>query len=73
MYLLLLHSHSSNLDGFIVNGSSPVAFKFAAKKSIFLVPFLGWSSRWGFDFVAIDRSHRYVRWLRVDNLTICGS
>ncbi|GMF44836.1 unnamed protein product [Phytophthora fragariaefolia] len=51
-------SHSSNLDGFIVNGSSPVAFKFAAKKSIFLVPFLGWVSRWGFDFVAIDRSHR---------------
>ncbi|KAG6574532.1 1-acyl-sn-glycerol-3-phosphate acyltransferase [Phytophthora cinnamomi] len=56
--VVCMFSHSSNLDGFIVNGSSPVAFKFAAKKSIFLVPFLGWSARWGFDFVAIDRSHR---------------
>ncbi|CEG38761.1 1-acyl-sn-glycerol-3-phosphate acyltransferase [Plasmopara halstedii] len=56
--VVCMFSHSSNLDGFIVNGSSPVAFKFAAKKSIFLVPFLGWSSRWGFDFVAIDRSNR---------------
>ncbi|KAG2771377.1 hypothetical protein JG687_00004754 [Phytophthora cactorum] len=56
--VVCMFSHSSNLDGFIVNGSSPIAFKFAAKKSIFLVPFLGWSSRWGFDFVAIDRSHR---------------
>ncbi|CAI5743037.1 unnamed protein product [Hyaloperonospora brassicae] len=56
--VVCMFSHSSNLDGFIVNGSSPVAFKFAAKKSLFLVPFLGWSARWGFDFVAIDRSHR---------------
>ncbi|KAL3667031.1 hypothetical protein V7S43_007974 [Phytophthora oleae] len=56
--VVCMFSHSSNLDGFIVNGSSPVAFKFAAKKSIFLVPFLGWTSRWAFDFVAIDRSHR---------------
>ncbi|KAG2507349.1 hypothetical protein JM16_009000 [Phytophthora kernoviae] len=56
--VVCMFSHSSNLDGFIVNASSPVAFKFAGKKSIFMVPFLGWSSRWGFDFVAIDRSHR---------------
>ncbi|RMX62875.1 hypothetical protein DD238_007197 [Peronospora effusa] len=56
--VVCMFSHSSNLDGFIVNGSSPTAFKFAVKKSLFLIPFLGWSSRWGFDFVAIDRSHR---------------
>ncbi|CAH0481803.1 unnamed protein product [Peronospora belbahrii] len=56
--VVCMFSHSSNLDGFIVNGSSPIAFKFAAKKSLFLIPFLGWSSRWGFDFVAIDRSRR---------------
>ncbi|KAI9913467.1 hypothetical protein PsorP6_004990 [Peronosclerospora sorghi] len=56
--VVCMFSHSSNLDGFIVNASSPIAFKFAGKKSLFLVPFLGWSSRWAFDFVAIDRSHR---------------
>lgn len=56
--VVCMFTHSSNLDGFMVNASSPVPFKFAAKKSLFLVPFLGWSSRWGFDFVAIDRSHR---------------
>uniref|UniRef100_A0AAV1UCE4 Phospholipid/glycerol acyltransferase domain-containing protein n=1 Tax=Peronospora matthiolae TaxID=2874970 RepID=A0AAV1UCE4_9STRA len=56
--VVCMFSHSSNLDGFIVNNSSPIAFKFAAKKSLFLVPFLGWSARWGYGFVAINRSHR---------------
>lgn len=34
--------------------------QFAAKKSLFLIPFLGWTARWGFEFVAIDRGNRYV-------------
>ncbi|DBA03137.1 TPA: hypothetical protein N0F65_003857 [Lagenidium giganteum] len=56
--VICMFSHASNLDGFIVNSSSPVSFKFAAKKSLFMVPFMGWASRWGFGFVAIDRSNR---------------
>ncbi|TDH67038.1 hypothetical protein CCR75_008227 [Bremia lactucae] len=68
--VVCMFSHSSNLDGFIVNGSSPIAFKFAAKKSIFLVPFLGWTSRWGFDFVAIDRSHRKAALKSLKDLAI---
>ncbi|KAF1331118.1 1-acyl-sn-glycerol-3-phosphate acyltransferase, partial [Globisporangium splendens] len=31
---------------------------FAAKKSLFMLPFLGWVARWGFGFVAIDRGNR---------------
>ncbi|TYZ67112.1 hypothetical protein PybrP1_006723 [[Pythium] brassicae (nom. inval.)] len=56
--VVCMFSHASNLDGFIVNAFSPAAFKYAAKKSVFLVPFLGWTSRWGFEFVAIDRGNR---------------
>ncbi|KAJ0409820.1 hypothetical protein P43SY_005714 [Pythium insidiosum] len=56
--VVCMFSHASNLDGFIVNGMSPVAFKYAGKKSLFLIPFLGWASRWGFGYVAIDRSNR---------------
>ncbi|GLE00458.1 hypothetical protein PINS_up009215 [Pythium insidiosum] len=56
--VVCMFSHASNLDGFIVNAMSPVAFKYAGKKSIFMIPFLGWASRWGFGYVAIDRSNR---------------
>jgi 1-acyl-sn-glycerol-3-phosphate acyltransferase len=37
-----------------------VFLQFAAKKSLFLIPCLGWAARWGFDFVAIDRGNRYA-------------
>uniref|UniRef100_K3WMJ8 Phospholipid/glycerol acyltransferase domain-containing protein n=1 Tax=Globisporangium ultimum (strain ATCC 200006 / CBS 805.95 / DAOM BR144) TaxID=431595 RepID=K3WMJ8_GLOUD len=56
--VVCMFSHASNLDGFIVNETSPTAFKFAAKKSLFMLPFLGWVARWGFGFVAIDRGNR---------------
>lgn len=56
--VVLMFSHASNLDGFLVNSMSPVGFTFAAKKSIFMIPFLGWAARWGFGYVAIDRSNR---------------
>jgi 1-acyl-sn-glycerol-3-phosphate acyltransferase len=32
--------------------------QYAAKKSLFLIPFMGWLSRWGFGFVPIDRGNR---------------
>ncbi|CCI45973.1 unnamed protein product [Albugo candida] len=56
--VICMFSHSSNLDGILVNKVSPVAFKFAAKKSLFMIPFLGWVARWFLQFVAIDRSNR---------------
>lgn len=56
--VVCMFSHASNLDGFIVNSMSPVAFKYAAKKSLFMVPILGWASRWCLGFVPIDRSNR---------------
>ncbi|TMW62638.1 hypothetical protein Poli38472_005256 [Pythium oligandrum] len=55
---VFMFSHASNLDGFVVNAASPVALKFGAKKSLFMIPLLGWGARWCLDYVAIDRSNR---------------
>jgi 1-acyl-sn-glycerol-3-phosphate acyltransferase len=56
--VVAMFSHASNLDGFLMNAVSPIAFRYAGKKSLFLIPFLGWTSRWGFGYVAIDRRNR---------------
>nr|CCA21508.1 conserved hypothetical protein [Albugo laibachii Nc14] len=80
--VICMFSHSSNLDGILVNKASPVAFKFAAKKSLFMVPFMGWVARWFLQFVAIDRSNRksavqslraLARLVHVEGNSICMS
>ncbi|OQS01809.1 hypothetical protein THRCLA_05742 [Thraustotheca clavata] len=51
-------SHASNLDGLMIQGSSPTVLKFIGKKSLFLIPIVGWVFRWGFGNIPIDRSNR---------------
>ena len=40
---LLMYSHGSNLDPFIINSRCPVLSKWVAKESIMLIPLLGWA------------------------------
>jgi 1-acyl-sn-glycerol-3-phosphate acyltransferase len=39
---LLLFQHSSNLDGYLIQADCPMAFKWIGKKSILLIPIIGW-------------------------------
>lgn len=51
-----MFTHASNLDPVIV-ASGPYAFKWIAKRSLFRVPFFGWTlAGWG--HIAIDRNDR---------------
>ncbi|EQC35531.1 hypothetical protein SDRG_06822 [Saprolegnia diclina VS20] len=54
---VMMFSHGSNLDGLMIQGSSPVVLKFIGKKSLFLIPIVGWVFRWGFGNIPIDRSN----------------
>lgn len=56
--MLGMFSHSSNLDAFIVKGYSDISFKFVGKKSLFMLPIIGWVTRWGFGAIPIDRRNR---------------
>ena len=51
-------SHASNLDSLIIQAFSPITFKFIGKKSLFMIPIVGWVTRWGFGAIPIDRSNR---------------
>ncbi|OQR91061.1 hypothetical protein ACHHYP_05021 [Achlya hypogyna] len=55
---VMMFSHGSNLDGLMIQGSSPTVLKFIGKKSLFLIPIVGWVFRWGFGNIPIDRSNR---------------
>ncbi|CAK4648235.1 unnamed protein product [Aphanomyces euteiches] len=50
--------HGSNLDTPMILAVSPVTVKLIGKKTLFLVPIIGWVFRWGFGLVPIDRSNR---------------
>jgi 1-acyl-sn-glycerol-3-phosphate acyltransferase len=39
---LILFSHASNLDSFIVSGACPLPLQFVGKKELFKVPLIGW-------------------------------
>ncbi|KAG9403079.1 hypothetical protein AC1031_006621 [Aphanomyces cochlioides] len=53
-----MFTHGSNLDTPMILAVSPVTVKFIGKKTLFLVPIIGWVFRWGFGLVPIDRSNR---------------
>jgi 1-acyl-sn-glycerol-3-phosphate acyltransferase len=51
-------NHASTLDIFIVFGHLPVDFRIVYKKSVSLIPLVGWAIRLG-GHVPIDRSHPF--------------
>eukprot|EP00658_Telonema_sp_P-2_P005228 TRINITY_DN11960_c0_g1_i2.p1 TRINITY_DN11960_c0_g1~~TRINITY_DN11960_c0_g1_i2.p1 ORF type:complete len:327 (+),score=40.12 TRINITY_DN11960_c0_g1_i2:112-1092(+) len=53
---LLMFSHGSNLDPFIVEGSGPIAAKWIGKNILFTLPILGWMGAL-LGHIAIDRSN----------------
>ncbi|KAH9192031.1 hypothetical protein AeNC1_006003 [Aphanomyces euteiches] len=55
---IVMFTHGSNLDGLMVQGTSPTTLKFIAKKVLFMIPFAGWGFRWAFGNIPIDRSNR---------------
>jgi 1-acyl-sn-glycerol-3-phosphate acyltransferase len=42
----------------MIQGTSPSTLKFIGKKSLFMIPIVGWVFRWGFGNIPIDRSNR---------------
>ncbi|RHY32692.1 hypothetical protein DYB32_002330 [Aphanomyces invadans] len=57
--ILMFTYHGSNLDGLMIQGTSPTSLKFIGKKALFMLPIVGWGFRWGFGNIPIDRSNRY--------------
>ncbi|ETW10436.1 hypothetical protein H310_00741 [Aphanomyces invadans] len=55
---ILMFTHGSNLDGLMIQGTSPTSLKFIGKKALFMLPIVGWGFRWGFGNIPIDRSNR---------------
>jgi len=50
-----MYSHQSSYDPFVV-GASPLPVRLIGKKSLFLIPFLGWLS-WAWGHISIDRGN----------------
>ncbi|RHY18228.1 hypothetical protein DYB25_004311 [Aphanomyces astaci] len=55
---VVMFTHGSNLDGLMIQGTSPTSLKFIGKKALFMLPIVGWGFRWGFGNIPIDRSNR---------------
>lgn len=53
-----MNSHGSNIDSMILQAYLDQAFVFIGKKSLFLIPIIGWVGRWCFKCVPINRSNR---------------
>ncbi|KAF0700028.1 Aste57867_9414 [Aphanomyces stellatus] len=54
---IAMFTHGSNLDGLMIQGTSPTTLKFIGKKALFMIPIVGWSFRWAFGNIPIDRSN----------------
>ena len=64
-------NHQSHMDIPVVLAALPIPFRFAAKKELFRIPFLGWHLRRS-GHIAIDRQnpHAAVKSFRVDSTEI---
>jgi 1-acyl-sn-glycerol-3-phosphate acyltransferase len=53
-----MYQHSSNLDSFLLGGGCGLRYKFIAKKSIGMIPIVGWMFSYVDNMFSIDRENR---------------